>query len=283
MATFTNKATLSYSGGSVDSNTVTGEILEVLSMTKTALLDEYTAGDTVTYVLALRNTGPTALTGLTVTDNLGGYPFGAGTLYPLTYIAGSAAYYTNGVLQPAPAVTAAPPLVVSGLTVPAGGNALLIYEVSVNSYAPLTVGSTITNTATASGAGISTPVSASETITVGQQAVLTISKALSPTVVTENSQLTYTFVIENTGNAIAVATDNIVVTDTFDPILAPITVTFNGTAWIEGVNYNYNTTTGEFSTIAGEITVPAATYTQNPDGTWTITPGVSTLTVTGTV
>ena len=34
MATFTNKATLSYNGGSVDSNIVTGEILEVLSLTK---------------------------------------------------------------------------------------------------------------------------------------------------------------------------------------------------------------------------------------------------------
>ena len=283
MATFTNKATLSYNGGSVDSNTVTGELLEVLSITKTATLDEYTAGDTVTYVVALRNTGPTALAGLTVEDDLGGYTFGAGTLYPLTYVAGSATYYINGVLQPAPAVTAGPPLSVTGLSVPAGGNALLIYEASVNNYAPLTVGSTITNTATASGSGISAPVSATETITAGQQAVLTISKSLSPTVVTENGQLTYTFIIENTGNTPAIATDNIVVTDIFDPVLSPISAAFNGTAWTEGTNYTYNDTTGEFATIAGEITVPAATYTQNPDGTWTIVPGVSTLTVTGTV
>ena len=283
MATFTNKATLSYSGGSVDSNTVTGELLEVLNITKTAILDEYTTGDTITYVVALRNTGPVALTGLTVTDDLGGYPFGTGTVYPLTVIPGSVTYYTNGVLQPTPTVTAGPPLSVTGLSVPAGGNALLIYEVSVNSFAPLAVGSTVTNTAAASGGGISTPVSAEETITAGQQATLTISKALSPTVVTENSQLTYTFIIENTGNTPAVATDNIVVTDTFDPILDPVSVTFNGTPWVEGVNYTYNAATGEFATVAGEITVPAATYTQNPDGTWAITPGVSTLTITGTV
>lgn len=283
MATFTNKATLSYNGGSVDSNTVTGELLEVLSITKTAILDEYTTGDSVTYVIALRNTGPTTLTGLTVTDDLGGYPFGAGTLYPLTYVPGSITYYINGVLQPAPVVTAGPPLAVTGLTVPASGNTLLIYEATVNSFAPLAVGSTITNTATASSGGISTPVSATETITASQRATLTISKSLSPAVVTENGQLTYTFVIANTGNTAAIATDNIVVTDTFDPVLDPITVTFNGTAWTAGVNYTYSTTTGLFSTIAGEITVPAATYTQNPDGTWTITPGVSTLTVTGTV
>ncbi len=283
MATFTNKATLFYNGGSVESNTVTGELLEVLSISKTAILDEYTVGDTVTYVIALRNTGPVALTGLTVMDDLGGYLFDGETLQPLTYVSGSITYYLNGVLQAAPAVSAGPPLSVTGISVPAGGNALLIYEANVNGFAPLAVGSTITNTATVFGCGISTPVSATETITAGQQALLTISKSLSPTVVTENGQLTYTFIIENTGNTAAVATDDIVVSDTFDPILAPISVTFNGTVWTEGINYTYNETTGEFATIAGEITVPAATYTQNTDGTWTITPGVSTLTVTGTV
>ena len=283
MATFSNKATLSYSGGSVDSNTVTGELLEVLSVTKTAVLDEYTAGETVTYVVALRNTGPTALTGLTLTDDLGGYPFGTGTLYPLTYVPGSVTYYTNGVLQPAPAVTAGPPLSVTGLSVPAGGNALLIYETTANSFAPLTAGSTVTNTATASGGGLSAPISATETVTAGLRAVLTISKSLCPTVVTENGQLTYTFVIENTGNTPAAATDNIVVTDLFDPVLSPISVTFNGVTWTEGTQYTYDDTTGSFATAAGEITVPAATYTQNPDGTWTVVPGVSTLTVHGTV
>ncbi len=283
MATFTNKATLFYNGVSVESNTVTGELLEVLGITKTAILDQYTAGDTVTYVIALRNTGPTALSGLTVTDDLGGYLFDAATLHPLTYVAGSVAYYVNGTLQPAPAVTAGPPLSVTGLNIPAGGNALLIYEADVNNYAPLTVGSTITNTATAFGGGISSSVSATETITVSEQALLTISKALSPTIVTENGQLTYTFIIENTGNTAAVATDSIVITDTFDPILAPISVTFNGSVWTAGVNYTYDDITGQFATVAGEVTVPAATYTQNIDGTWTVTPGVSTLTVTGTV
>ena len=283
MATFTNKATLSYNGGSVESNTVTGELLEVLSITKTAILNEYSAGDSVTYVIALQNTGSVPLTSLTVTDDLGGYPFGAETLYPLTYAAGSITYYINGVLQPAPVVTVGPPLAVAGISVPAGGNTLLIYEAAVNSFAPLAAGSAITNTAAASGGGISTPVSATETITASREASLTISKALSPSVVTENGQLTYTFIIENIGNTAAVATDNIVVTDTFDPILDPIAVSFNGTAWVAGTNYTYNAATGVFSTVAGEITVPAATYTQNPDGTWTILPGVSTLTVTGTV
>ena len=73
-------------------------------------------------------------------------------------------------------------------------------------------------------------------------------------------------------------------TDTFDPILSGLTVTFNGAAWAPTTNYTYNAATGAFATVAGQITVPAATYTQNAaTGEWSTTPGVSTLTVTGTV
>ena len=73
MAQFTNFATLSYSGGTTDSNTVTGELLEILSATKSAVAENYTAGDSITYVISLINSGAVALTGLTVTDDLGGY------------------------------------------------------------------------------------------------------------------------------------------------------------------------------------------------------------------
>ena len=89
--------------------------------------------------------------------------------------------------------------------------------------------------------------------------------------------------ITTTGNTDAVATDNIVITDTFNPALSGITVTFNGAVWAEGTDYTYDETTGLFATVPGQITVPAATYTQNSSGVWVVTPGTSTLTVTGTV
>ena len=128
MARFTNYATLSYNGGTTDSNTVTGELLATLSMTKTAVRDTYTPRSRVAYAVSLVNSGTTAVTGVTVTDDLGGYTFGEGTVYPLAYTESSLRYYINGVLQTAPAVTAGPPLVISGISVPAGGNALLVYE-----------------------------------------------------------------------------------------------------------------------------------------------------------
>ena len=43
MASFNNFATLSYNGGTTNSNTVTGEILDILSATKSAVMDDYTA------------------------------------------------------------------------------------------------------------------------------------------------------------------------------------------------------------------------------------------------
>lgn len=284
MAQFENKATLSYNGNTTNSNIVRGNLLEVISATKTAVMDDYVANDDVTYVISIVNSGSTAFTGLTVTDNLGAYAFGLGELVPLTYVTGSIRYYINGVLQAAPTVAAGPPLIISGINIPANGNVLLIYEVNANQYAPLGAASTIVNAALIQGGGLSTPVEVTETIYTQDIPVLTISKSLCPTTVTENGQIVYTFVIENSGNTAATATDNIVITDTFNPILNPISVTFNGAAWSDPANYSYNSTTGVFATVAGQVTVPAATYTQDPvNGNWTVNPGVSTLVVTGTV
>ena len=283
MATFFNQATLSYNDTIINSNITTGEIQEVLAITKTAVLDTYTQGDEITYVINIRNTGTLPYNDLTITDDLGTYTSGTLTLTPLTYAADSATYFINGVLQPAPAVTAGPPLTISGISVPAGGVATVLYAAQLNQFAPLNVGDTINNNAILSGGGI-TPISATETITAAEEANLTITKSLNPTVVTENGQITYTFIIQNIGNTPVVATDNAIITDTFDPILSNLVVTFNGVTWTNPVNYTYNPATGLFTTNPGQITVPAATFTQDPvTGAIIIQPGVSTLIVTGTI
>ena len=283
MATFTNQAQLSYNNTVTNSNIAVGEILDDLTVSKTAVFDEYTQNDTVTYVVQLINSGDTALNGMTVTDDLGAYTFDSFNLVPLTYVADSVKYFSNGVLQPAPVTTVGPPLVISGITVPANGNATIVYEAQANEFAPLEVGSQVENQVTVTGGGV-TPVTANEVITIASGAALSINKSVSPVPVTENGRLTYTFTIQNTGNEEVVATDNAFITDTFDPILSDLVVTFNGTAWAETTNYTYDVATGQFATVAGQVTVPAATYVQDPTtGVWTITPGVSILTVTGTV
>lgn len=288
MAVFYNQATLSYQNTSVASNVVSGEILDVLSAQKTAFPIEYAVGDpadgTITYVISLVNTGSVALTGLTVTDDLGAYPFGSGQAVPLTYVDGSVRYYQNGVLQAAPTVTAGAPLVFSCVSVPAGGNAILVYDATVNAFAPPGTGGSIINTATVTGLGIGESVTASAEIGARSGPVLSISKSVSPSAVAENEQLTYTFIIENRGNEAAVATDNLVVTDLFSPILRNLSVTLDGVTLSEPADYTYNEASGLFTTVQSRITVPAATYVQNPvSGAWSFTPGTATLRVTGTV
>lgn len=284
MAIFSNQATLTYNGSSTNSNIAYGEILDVLAATKTAIEGSYTPGELVTYAVTLRNTSNAALTGLTVTDDLGGYEFNGTTVYPLTYEAGTATLFVNGVLQPDPAVTAGPPLVFTGISVPAGGDAVLVYQARANAYANPAAGGTIDNTVTVSGDGLSAPITATETVTATAAPELTISKSITPTQVVDNERVTYTFVIQNSGNQPVVATDNAAITDTFNPILTALAVTFDGTAWTQGVQYNYNETTGLFATVPGQILVPAATYTQDPvTGAYTVTPGIATLVVTGTI
>ena len=258
MARFTNQAQLRYGNEITNSNIAVGEITEVLSATKTAVRDTYGQNENVTYVISIVNSGTTAFNGITVTDNLGEYLFNTRELTPLTYIAGTVKYYANGILQATPAVTAGPPLTITGITVPAGGNVTLTYEAEVNSYAPLAAEASITNTATIAGAGV-TPVTVNETVNAASGPLLTITKSVSPVPVTENGTLTYTFLIQNLGNTAADAATGVVITDTFNPVLENLTVNFNGTAWAEGTNYTYDTTTGLFTGTAGGITVPAAT------------------------
>lgn len=282
MAQFTNQARLSYNDTVVNSNIAVGEIRDLLSASKDALADTYRAGDRVTYVISIVNTGSTAQSGVTVTDNLGAYTFGTATLYPLTYTENSVRVYAGGVQQAAPAVTAGPPLVISNLTVPAASSLLLIYEAVVNGTAPLGAEDSIVNTATVSGAGLVTPITVSETVNAAVGPDLTITKSIEPVPVNASGTVTYTFVIRNYGNAPATAADNAAVTDTFDPALSNLAVTFDGAAWTAPANYTY--TGNVFTTNPGGITVPAATYTQDAaTGVWSVTPGTATLRVTGTI
>ena len=76
MARFTNQAQLKYGNAVTNSNIAVGEILEVLSASKTAVRDTYGQNDSVTYLIALVNSGTVPVTGLTLTDDLGTYAFG---------------------------------------------------------------------------------------------------------------------------------------------------------------------------------------------------------------
>ena len=285
MAIFSNQATLTYNGNTTNSNIAYGELLDVLTAAKTAVEGSYAPGQTVTYVVTLRNTGTAALAGLTVTDNLGAYAFGTNsTLYPLTYVDGSVTLFVNGVLQPTPTVNAGPPLTVSPITVPAEGDAVLVYQARANTFADPPQGGANLNTVTISGDGLASDVTAEATVFANAAPQLAISKSISPSQVTDNDRVSYTFILQNSGSAALETTDNAVITDVFDPLLTALSITYNGAAWTEGTQYTYDATTGLFTTLPGALTVPAATVTQDiTTGAYTVNPGLATLVVTGTI
>ena len=283
MATFSNQATLSYNNIVTNSNVTTGQLLAAVTATKTAVGDVYDIDGSVTYVVSIVNTGDRDLNAVTITDDLGG---GNGENAPLSYIENSLRYYSNGVLQDTPDVTAGSSLVIQNVDIPAGGNGMLIYSASVTAFASPEAGGTITNTVTGQNdpQGESSLFLAEATVTVTEEPALTITKTMSPDTLTGNSELTYTFIIQNSGNRDAEVGDNVMISDTFDPVLRNITVTVDGETQTAGTDYTYNADSGEFATAAGAISVAAAVFSRDPEtDIWTTTPGVTVMTVTGTV
>ena len=260
----------------------------MLAASKTALSDTYTSGDRITYIFSIVNSGTTAFSDLTVTDNLGAYSFTTDTpetitLYPLTYIPNSMQLLINGTLQPAPTVTAADGITITGVSIPSGGNAAFIYQADINDYAPLAATGNVINTVRVTGAQLAAPLTATHTISTATEPNQTIVKGICPAQIAENGRITYTFSIQNYGNTATTDDDLVQIRDTFTPILSDISVTYNGTV-LPTSNYSYDQATGVFSTNAGVINIPAATYVQSQTtGAYTLTPGTATVTVTGNI
>lgn len=288
MATsITNQASLTYAygdqSGSALSNVATAVIEDTLAITKAAVADNYTPGDSVAYTISLVNNGASALNGLTVTDNLGTYTLtGSGSATPLTYT-GPAKLYVNGayISDLTPARTANS-VTFTVPTLAAGANALIVYNAIPNAFASGATGSTITNTASATAAGIPAPVTASASLGVDNYASVTMLKAITPETLTDGGAVTYTFTLYNYGNT---AATNVVLSDAFNPAPTITGITVNGTA-VPSSDYTYS---GGVLTLpatgsAYSLTVPAATFTQNAStGAVTSTPGVTTVVVTGTI
>ncbi|MBQ7332802.1 MAG: hypothetical protein IJW38_00460 [Clostridia bacterium] len=284
MASFFNQATLVFGGRRANSNVTESEIVDTVSLTKTAISQNYSSGGSITYAISIVNAGVSDAAGINLTDTLGAYELSGNTLYPLTYVDGSLRYFINGILQAAPLVNAGPPLTISGLNIPAGANALILYEARTNEFTPLAPGSSITNEITSQGGEFCAALSGTATVAVREEAFPVITKFASDETVVCGGEISYTFVLQNLGNTAVVATDNLTVEDVFNPILDISSVTLDGTALTLGTGYSYDAQTGEFATLPGTIVIPAASYEQDAEtGVITTTPGVAVITVTGTI
>ena len=287
MATIENFATVSYTSGGV-SETKVSNLAEIglesaISFTKTTLGETYGEDEVVTYILSMTNTSTSAITNVSITDDLGTFVFGTLELTPLTYAAPALLLIDGQDVSAQLTVDTATAgsLVFSFPTLPAGATANIVYRAAVNEYAPLDVEAGITNTATLTSDSDCADGTASATITAVSAANVSVFKQMSPNPVICGDTVTYTIRIYNYGN---IAAENVVLTDTFNPAPTNITVSRDGTL-LPANEYSY--VDGTLTVPAGTTTavsVPAATFVRDATtGIVTVTPGMIEYTITGTI
>lgn len=287
MATIENFATVSYTSGGV-SETKVSNLAEIglesaISFTKATLGDTYSEDSVITYILSMSNTSSSPISNVSVSDDLGSFVFNASELSPLSY-ASPALLLIDGQDVSAQLTTDAtdPQLIrFSFPTLPAGATANIVYRASVNEYAPLDVGATITNTATLTSDSDCADGSASATITALSAANVSVFKQMSPNPVVCGDTVTYTIRVYNYGN---IEAEDLVLSDTFNPAPTSVTVSRDGTLLL-ATDYTYTDGTLTVpSTADSPVSVPAATFTRDATtGIVTVTPGIVEYVVTGVI
>ncbi|MEG1716815.1 MAG: hypothetical protein RR275_08390 [Lachnospiraceae bacterium] len=158
-------------------------------------------GDTLTYTLALHNTGNVPANNVVVTD-----PIPAGT----TYVPGSVSASVPFIGDPTTAITLNNPI-------PAGGTVTITFQVKLSNTAPIV--NPVPNTAAVNYAytvdpanpnGITATGPSNTVHTQVSKAVLQVTKSTDKTIAYIGDVITYNLAIKNTGN---VSADNVVITD----------------------------------------------------------------------
>lgn len=278
-----NRAQVTYIYGNSQETALSNEtnttLLDEFTMevTKTAVASGIRSGSNAAYILRIDNSGPGTLYNPTITDDLGNSSVNADP--PLKYIEGSAKFYVNGDPAAGTASSSENQIVFSsGAALQPGDNLIVVYAASVDETQAGTITNTITaqaNSGSASGALITDTATA--TITLTPYANISIFKTADKASVVSGDTLTYTFTLMNTG---AQAADSISFVDALPSefTVTSVSYTTNGTTTpIDSTDYSITTPNTLTIPDVGSslvISVPAAT---------TAGPGITTITVTGTV
>ncbi len=285
--TITNRASVSYRYGAVtetvSSNLASTVLSDPLTVSKSALETAYRAGEAITYVITVTNGSTVPLSDVTISDNLGACESAQGvSIAPLSYV-GPAKLYLDGVYQSELSpVTTEEGVAFTIPAIPQATNATILYKATPSAYAPMTPDSAITNVASFSPAAGTEPITAQHTLPVDSYAALTVEKEMSPNPISDGGVLVNTFTITNTGN---VEATELVLSDVFMTPLSGVSVSIDGSpVAADDFEFADSTLTLPADGASLSLTVPAATFAEDPDtGAVTMTPGVTVVTVTGTV
>lgn len=286
MATIENFATVTYTSLGVRETQVSNiaeiELDSSFDFSKTALGETYSENSPVTYVLSVTNNASSAISNIVITDDLGTFEYDSTELTPLSFNQ-PALLLINGqdfTAQLNTDTSVESSVKFSFPTLAAGATANIIYTATPNQFAPLSCGSTITNTAEVISDTACANGTADATVSILCGADVEVVKSMCPNPIICGETVTYTIRIYNYGN---ISAENVQLTDTFTPAPTNISVYRNGVS-LPATSYDY--TDGTLVVPAGDAdldTVPAATFTRNESGEVIVTPGVVEYVITGTI
>lgn len=163
-----------------------------LQVTKSVQNETFNAGDTISFIVTIKNTGVGYFSGLRVLDNFGGVDY-------LEYVSGSGAIYKNGSIEK-PETISCVPLVFSLTPLLPNESVILTYLCKVRNNIPLSVqniNSSVEVTGYTNNSAITNV--ASVIINRAKTAELKIVKSASATSVVSGEIFSYYLTIENEG------------------------------------------------------------------------------------
>lgn len=163
-----------------------------LQVTKSVQNETFNAGDTISFIVTIKNTGVGYFSGLRVLDNFGGVNY-------IEYVSGSGAIYKNGSIEK-PETISCVPLVFSLTPLLPNESVILTYLCKVRNNIPLSV-QNINSTVEVTGYTNNSTITnvASVIINRAKTAELKIVKSASATSVVSGEIFSYYLTIENEG------------------------------------------------------------------------------------
>lgn len=163
-----------------------------LQVTKSVQNETFNAGDTISFIVTIKNTGVGYFSGLRVLDNFGGVNY-------IEYVSGSGAIYKNGSIEK-PETISCVPLVFSLTPLLPNESVILTYLCKVRNNIPLSV-QNINSSVEVTGYTNNSTITnvASVIINRAKTAELKIVKSASATSVVSGEIFSYYLTIENEG------------------------------------------------------------------------------------